>query len=250
MAPAEELPLPNEPSVWMRLSSLAEELKNSSDWIFRGQRRVEWPLTPSIGRKGARKAFDGVPLPYSADQERRALSEFSRRVAASRNLSRPFDILCFGQHHGLPTRLLDWTRNLFAAAYFACQHGGAEPNPQELPTDAAIFGVRGLPFLSPERDPFSLAGNDVCLAYPYEVSPRIIAQRSVFSVHGSPDIPLTDCSLSGVQVRKWRLPREALMDVKLCLDLVGVNEASLFPDEDGLARYIGWAYKRDRLPSF
>ncbi len=37
--------------------------------------------------------------------------------------------------------------------------------------------------------------------------------------------------------------------MKRALDVAGINQASVFPDLDGLARYLAWKYKRDRLPS-
>src|SRR6478735_9007124 len=83
----------------------------SPRWVFRGQSQG-WSLKPSIGR------ID----PYRPETEVLILNEFKR--AAPQFLDRaalqnPWDLLAAAQHHGLPTRLIDWTTNALVAAYFA-----------------------------------------------------------------------------------------------------------------------------------
>ena len=78
--------------------------------------------------------------------------------------------------------------------------------------------------------------------------PRIPAQRSVFTVHKHPDKPydLPD-RLEKLLLKKLR-PESRPLDYRLNLDACGINMASMFPDINGLAEYVSWLYKWERLP--
>jgi hypothetical protein len=57
-------------------------------------------------------------------------------------------------------------------------------------------------------------------------------------VHPDPTIPFAPPSLL-----EWRVSHAVCAKIKKVLDACAVNEASLFPDIDGLSRYLGWRYK-------
>lgn len=67
-------------------------------------------------------------------------------------------------------------------------------------------------------------------------SERMRSQRAVFTLHRDLSRPLQ--SLSPSAVRKFTLPKSAHDEAQSFLQLAGVNEFSVFPDLDGLARYI------------
>lgn len=91
----------------------------SSEWVYRGQRGGDWPLASTLGRK-----FDGGSIP--ADKRQQLLSQFELAMRG-----RGYDLSAFngddaeiekwaiGQHNGLLTPLLDWTRSPFIALFFA-----------------------------------------------------------------------------------------------------------------------------------
>ena len=91
------------------------------DWCFRGQRDAQWNLIPSAFR-----AYSGlapgaaVDVGSAANVERDTYREFDSDSRLL--LPGPLPLLekiAVAQHHGVPTRCLDWTTNLRTAAYFA-----------------------------------------------------------------------------------------------------------------------------------
>jgi len=97
--------------------------KYCTDWTFRGQRNYNWNLTTTIER--LRKS---IP---SDEAEQITLTEFSRRIhlyydRLKLTTDDTFEILALMQHHGAPTRLLDWTYSAYIASYFAFEEPNSE----------------------------------------------------------------------------------------------------------------------------
>jgi hypothetical protein len=139
--------------------------------------------------------------------------------------------LAIGQHHQLVTRLLDWTTSIFIAAYFATEKG-------DVNKTARIYCVQEFDSIL-ERGPKNIFEADRPFTYrPPHISPRIPAQRAIFTVHHKPDEYLQSKSL-----QIFDIPGRHCVHLKRMLDVAGFNRASLFPDLDGLSVHLSWRYK-------
>ena len=191
--------------------------------IYRGVTNKDYQLVPKIGR---------VPLRLRRSrqlEEGRIFRRFKERALPYLEFMprNDWDWLAMAQHHGLPTRLLDWTRNPLAALYFAVEHESAY--------DSAIYVLRGYEVISTRIHPDPFKYPKVGKFVPDRITPRISAQLGVFTIHPEPEKPFLSNSLE-----KLIIPNRICRKLKRIVDTYGINRATLFPDLDGLAHHITW----------
>ncbi len=205
----------------------------TSNAAFRGEKSAQFQtrLTPKLGRIKKFK-YKGM----GKDKGKRILRYFKDRAIPflDRIPQNRWEWLGIAQHHGLPTMLLDWTRNPLVAAYFAVE--------EAYKGDSVIYiYTRKYIDTNDLENPFELT--TVEKFFLPHLTPRIKAQSGLFTIHPDPKESLEEAVIrqenSGILDRiiiksKFRKP------LKKLLSLYGFNRASLFPDLDGISKYIEW----------
>ncbi|MCA8256101.1 FRG domain-containing protein [Burkholderia sp. AU31624] len=210
--------------------------------LFRGHRNAEHTLIPGIARPQVFDLTPGIEQSMLSDFKRRALPYLNFPHAELSDL----EWLAIAQHHGMATRLLDWSGSALAALWFAVQ-APAKPG-----SHGAVWMLTYDPpvtVLSPNSaQPFRVRRTGV--VYPSHVSPRITAQEGYFTLHrsypGDNDtlrFPPLECEDDYWQRLQYvTIPAEAFARMRLDLAKAGVTPATLFPDLDGLARHMNGKY--------
>lgn len=197
--------------------------------IYRGQGQAKWKLMSRIGRVFHYRAIiDKTSKPERVFEEEVVVLEDFKRRAIPFIQKVPEDNwqwLALAQHHGLPTRLLDWTENPLAAAFFAAY--------EEYQGDSAIYVLdrRGIELARENESPFSLT--ETKLFEPVHHIPRVTAQVGLFTVHHKPEQEYENDLLE-----RWVLQNSCLIELAIKVESFGVNYQSLFPGLDGLAKNL------------
>lgn len=205
--------------------------------LFRGIADQAYKLVPKIGRAPYCGKFSGdedVVLSQLQDLEEKTMRHFidmSVPYLDLRNMS-SWDQWTIGQHHGVPTRFLDWTQNPLIAAYFAVENGRG--------TDAVVYIINKRSFGdSRDIDDLFSALDEIVLHIPSYINPRIMAQKGVFTVHKNPLKPI-DITLSEMSepITKVIIAHDAAEEIRNKLDWCGINRSFVYPGLDGVASYV------------
>ncbi|WP_211129912.1 FRG domain-containing protein [Serratia surfactantfaciens] len=209
---------------------IVERLGNNSElMLFRGQAE-KGNLLPSIARKN--------PKTDSTNAEQELIKELKRMGASilPKNDLDDWELLVIAQHFGMKTRLLDWTSNPLAALFFACNDWKKG--------DVYVYALDANRYLKePQKGPFETGRTQVIR--PKLNNPRIIAQHGWFTAHkysksSKKFVPLEKNNEISESVQEIKIPEGTRGKLLKSLDRHGVSSRTLFPDLEGLCKYINW----------
>ncbi len=244
---------------------------------YRGHSTVIGELTPCIFRK---RYTDDIYLALSPNPELRIATDFKRKAPSiekklpKRNNN--LEWLFLMQHHGVPTRLLDWTENILAATFFAVNNNNNNDGeiwsmlPWKLNEN---YGFYALPILDKSKTVKFLSheifhDNPEELAEKYKLKevpqtplalqpplkhPRYAAQQSCFTLHPKPKEGNTipEIISDETYLVRYIIPKELKKSFEKKLRYLGITYNTLFPDLEGLAKtivqqeeYAGWGQPR------
>lgn len=227
--------------------------RHRSRFAFRGMGDAGQDLTTSLARLGG---------PYH-EVEHHLLRDFKKYARHDMIVGDSvWTWLALAQHHGLPTRLLDWTFSPFVAMHFATANVDRfdrdgviwridrpritallPPGVRDIAAgeDAAIFTVDMLDQVAPTLQAFDALAESPFVVFlePPSLDERIVNQFALFSLISDPRARL-DRWLTEHPGLSQRIviPADLKWEVRDKLDQANVTERVLLPGLDGLARWL------------
>ena len=247
---------------WQQLVSALYDIPKThhqryrSNFVYRGVANKEWGLETSLKRLG----------PAYLDVERPLIRNFAKYAQPGEIPSNALWFrLAVAQHHGLPTRLMDWTVSPRVATHFATFEE------EHFDEDAAIWAVdvvKAIDYLPAQFqatlneesaflfsiemldrlvsslsdfDALSKKGEFALFFEPPSLDARIINQGAIMSVMPGAHLDLRSFLTQRASAKLYHriiIPKGLKWEIRDKLDQDNVTERMLFPGLDGLSRWL------------
>jgi hypothetical protein len=252
---------------WKEFLSFIAEFSEESGWIFRGQSKYAPPkeLMTSLDRASEFLQHDPIDL------EHRVFREFQRRAKFHADFQLPpeneiLQWLSLMQHHGCPTRLLDFTYSFYVALFFAVSQPSAESEVWCVKigslssSESLIYNSRTLlsdiPKPVKERPSLSLPKCGTFVEEPHFLNRRLALQQGCFLIPYNIRQPLLNNLISNKiglsnpdqkfdipsmfwkqsNIFKVMIPKSLHSEIRKHLRKMNLTSEHLFPGIDGLAK--------------
>ena len=233
-----------------------------SSFFFRGLPNPEYKLVTSLYRNCGDKRKELEPALLKNFTKYAIMEEPSLNSSI-------WQQMIVGQHHGLPTRLLDWTHSPLVALHFADSEADfseldkhdcvvwrmdMRDMNQTLPDKykkalekekTFVFSVESLNSVVGSIEEYDADMQDCALVNlePPSVDQRIISQYSFFSVIPSGIDSLEDFFAKYTQnTVRYTIRKEIRWDLRDLLDQYNINERTVYPGLDGLTKWLARHY--------
>lgn len=232
-----------------------------SSYLYRGMPDPSFSLTTSLSRNCGDKA---------QLLEKHLLENFIKYASIEEPSINEsiWKAMIMGQHHGLPTRLLDWTHSTLVALHFANTEGNlADLNKRDcvvwridvrelnrrLPENyrkaldarkTFIFSVDSLEQVTNSIDEYDSAmyGKAFVTVEPPSIDQRIVNQYSFFTIMPSGISKLEDYLTDTENTVKYIIDKSLRWDLRDVLDQLNMNERMIYPGLDGIAKWLARHY--------
>ncbi|MDQ6799509.1 MAG: FRG domain-containing protein [Acidobacteriota bacterium] len=224
--------------------------RHRSQFVFRGVPRVSHTLDTSLQTGGF------------VAHERHLLTSFRKyAVESAVHGDSIWNWLSLAKHHGLPTRLLDWSYSPYVAMHFATANFSHydedaaiwcvdyQRTNELLPPplqdvlkneDANIFTTELLNTVATTLADYDALGKDFVVFFePPSLDERIVNQFALFSLPSSAKLSLEELLKRRESMyRRIVIPAELKWEVRDKLDQANITERVLFPGLDGLSQWL------------
>ncbi|QHQ17301.1 FRG domain-containing protein [Pectobacterium parmentieri] len=227
---------------WKQFLTDNQYFADDMGFVFRGHASSNWELETTLDRLLTRLNPKGIDLDSTYDF---LLKEFVHSIRARSGVKKDLnlndeELWSIGQHYGLATPLLDWSRSLYVAVFFAFENSAVSDSGFR-----SIWALNICPFVLDKIKEFN-DGKDK--KYHFKVidpisdeNPRLIAQTGLFTRQ-----PLKYSLVNWVRetlpndspyLIKINIPESERMSILKHLRIMNIHHGTLFPDIEGAAKY-------------
>lgn len=262
---------------WSQFLHLINNL--TDNWVFRGQSNSEWDLKSLLERTDFFRLSENIERSFLIDFQRGA-KNFLMEKELPENL---IEWLALMQHHGAPTRLLDFTKSPYIASYFAFENADVKDksiavwaintnilkgrviehinlsHSEEYEKARSRYSDEDFEktrrqFTDKDFEYLFYRNDNSCIlpVEPFKMNKRYALQQSIFISPGNSyetfmeQLEFLEDDIEKIIV-KICLPTSLKKEVLRDLQKMNINRASIFPDLDGYS--IGLKMKYNLLHS-